>query len=510
MSARSLFIRNARVLTMDPARPRAEAVLVFRGAIVTAGAESEVARAAREAEAEELDLEGRALVPAFIDAHMHFFGYAAKLVSVDCGPGAADSITAILRRIRARAAQLPDGAWVRASGYDELALRERRHPNRFDLDSAAPDHPVRLMHRSGHASVLNSRALAQAGISGETPEPPGGYMERDLETGEPTGLLVEMDEWLDEAVPPLGPAELRAAAAEASGKLMAAGITCLEDAGARNGPEEWRLVEELQAAGVLKQAVAMMEGYEHLGELPEGGGRLRRGSVKVMPRELEHEFHPQAGELANMLESIERAGRKAAVHAVSRRGVTTVLDAFERLGARAAGHRIEHCGVCSPADAARIARLGLTVVTQPGFLRQNGDLILKRLSASDLPDLYPLRRLLDAGVALAGSSDAPVIGPDAIGSMRAAVERRSSSGADMGVRQGIEAGEALALFTSSAARALGLAGERGRISPGLAADFVALDQDPTAPDCDWDRLAVQMTILGGEVTHRRQNASNQV
>jgi predicted amidohydrolase YtcJ len=502
--AQPLFLRNGIVLTPEPV-PAGVAVLLRDGRIDAVRAERDLVPLARDCRAVDLDLRGRTLIPAFIDPHLHLLAYAARLVSVDCGPAAAPSIAAIQALVRARATTLPAGAWVRAAGYDELALAERRRPSRRDLDAAAPDHPVRLLHRSGHACVLNSRALALAGIDGSTPEPPGGYMERDLTTGQPTGLLLEMDDLVEAAVPPLEPAELRAAVREAGARLLRYGVTFVEDASPANGPDEWRLFEGLLTDGSLPVGVSMMEGIGHLGALPETGaaGSLRRGPVKVMPRELEHEFHPPQAELTAILRRIEGSGRKAAVHAVSRNGIDTVLAAFDPLGPQARGHRIEHCGVCSPRQARRMAALGLTVVTQPGFISTNGDLLSQRVAPADLPDLYPLRRLLEAGVALAGSSDAPVIDPDPLAGLRGALMRRTPSGVPLSPGQTLSGAQALALFTSAAARALGLEGRRGRIAPTLAADLAVLNQDPTAPTADWPSLHVDTTIRAGEVAFQR-------
>jgi hypothetical protein len=221
-----------------------------------------------------------------------------------------------------------------------------------------------------------------------------------------------------------------------------------------------------------------------------------------MPKELEHGFHPSRAELASMLRRIKAAGRAAAVHAVTRGGLDTVLGAFEDLGT-AGGHRIEHCGVCSHEQADRVARLGLAVVTQPGFLYENGDLIAARLTGADRDDVYPLRRLLQRGVTVAGSSDAPVAEPDPVAGLRGAVTRRSRSGQGLAPAEAVAPATALALFTSAAADVIGLANERGRIEPGLAADLVVLDQDPTAADVDWDGLRVDTTIVAGRVVFQR-------
>ena len=489
---------------MSPAHPRAEAVLCVDGRIAAVGTEaaSQVRDSTRGTLPDSIDLGGRVVVPGFIDAHAHILAYAASLVSVDCGPRAVRSLADLQDRLGEKAAALPAGAWVRATGYDELALQERRHPTRQELDAVAPANPVRLLHRGGHACVLNSLALRLAGIDASTPEPPGGYMERDLDTGLPTGLLIEMNELVIRVVPSLSEPELRSAVAAAGARFLRGGFTFVQDATHTNGVAEWRLLERLIDDGTLPLGVSMMAGVDNLGEMPDGAGHLRHGPVKIMPRELDHEFWPGAEDLAAMIERIERAGRTAAVHVVTRGGLDVVLDAFEKVAGRGRlrrGHRLEHAGLCSPEQAARIAAIALTVVTQPGFLYASGDLMLKRLRPVDLPDLYPLRRLLEAGVRVAGSTDAPVIEPDGVAGLRAAVTRRSQEGADMAQSQAISPEAALRMFTASAAASAGAGDERGVIAPGLAADFAVLNGDPTARNVDWDALAVEMTVAGGQV-----------
>ncbi|HXH23426.1 MAG TPA: amidohydrolase family protein, partial [Dehalococcoidia bacterium] len=142
-----LFLRNCRVY----GRAGADAILIRGGRIASLGQEPDLEREAYSWRAEDIDLRGRPVLPGFIDAHIHLLAYAARLRSVDCS--SATSIAAIQARVRERAARLPPGTWVRAAGYDERALREGRHPTRRELDQAAPGHPVRLDHRSGHATV---------------------------------------------------------------------------------------------------------------------------------------------------------------------------------------------------------------------------------------------------------------------------------------------------------------------------------------------------------------------
>jgi hypothetical protein len=505
---RSLYLHDGRILTMDAARPVAEALAAAGGRVVAVGKRAEVeAATGRPGRGDEvIDLRGGCALPAFIDAHVHLLASAAARVSVDCGPERVRSIEELQAALRTRSAALPAGAWLRAVGYDELALRERRHPTRRDLDAAVPDRPARLLHRSGHASVLNSPGLRLAGIGNETPEPPGACIDRELETGEPSGLLLEMERELASRLPPLAEEELASGMAVLSGELLASGVTFVQDASAENGPSEWRLLRRLLEEGRLRQSVSMMEGLTRAGELPESDleGRLRRGGVKIAPRELEHETAPGPQEMAALVRRVDGMGRQAVVHAVGRQTVAAAAAALAGLGGdavRARRHRVEHAGVCSPETALLLGELGATVVSQPGFLYWNGDSIQQRVAEADLPWLYPYRLLMKNGVRLAFSSDSPVAPPEALRTLRAALERRARSGAVLNQEERIEAGEALAAFTRDAAWACGVEGERGSLTAGRVADIVVLSSDPSAPEVEWDGLAVIMTLQAGEVSY---------
>ena len=481
----ALILHNADVITMDAARPRARAVAVEDGRIVAVGSDAEVAPF-RSAGSRLIDCRGGALLPGFIDAHCHLLAYAASLLSIDCSPAAVSSIGDIQRLLRDRAAQTPPGRWLRAAGYDETALAEGRHPTRWDLDAAAPDHPVRLIHRSGHACVLNSLALSLAGITIATEEPPGGSLERDLTTGEPSGLLIEMDEIVDAAVPPLSYDELAQGVEQAARVFLSQGVTSIQDATAANGPAEWALFRRLIEEGRLPLGVTLMEGFASRGQLPpvDLSGRLRRGPVKITIKEVGDEIHPDEEELADMVGQVHREGRQVAIHAVGERAVTAAVAAIERALAALPRpdhrHRIEHCGVCPPELAARIGRAGIAVVTQPSFLYFNGDRYLAQVPPSDLPHLYPLGRLRRAGVEIAASSDAPVVPPATLRSIESAVTRRSRNGAALSPDEAIDVEDALRAHTGSAAWSAFEEGERGSIAPGKDADFVLLSGDPTA------------------------------
>ena len=216
-------------------------------------------------------------------------------------------------------------------------LAEGRHPTRAELDRVAPGHPVRLIHRSGHAEVLSSLGLARIGVDESTPEPAGAAFGRSLEDGRLDGLLIGMAERVEAVMAPPDLAAV-AQAVRAWGRGRAAeGVATLGDAGARNGLAEWEELRALVECGALPQRVVVMEGAEQLGTLPEqaAAGRMRRGEVKLQPRVLEGEGFA-AGPLAALVRRAAAAGRRVAVHAPTAEAVRSALAAFPR-GRGAAG-----------------------------------------------------------------------------------------------------------------------------------------------------------------------------
>lgn len=499
----SLIFHNAHVLTMEPSRPRAEAVAVAGDRLLAVGSEAWVARH-RGPQTRLVDCRGLTLLPGFIDAHCHLLSYAASLLSVDCGPRAVRSITDIQAKLASRAERTPEGRWLRAVGYDETDLAEGRHPTRWDLDVAVPGHPVRLVHRTGRACVLNSRAMALVGLDTSSEEPPGGYMDRDPASGEPTGLLLEMNDVVDPVGPPLPYEELRVGVREAAQVFLSQGVTALQDATATNGRQEWELIRRLMAEGHLPHSVTLMEGYHHMGELPEADGvlPLRRGPVKVVIAELGQSLQPGTADLAEMVWRVHEAGRQVAMHAVGEKAVAAAAEALEaalrRRPRRGHRHRIEHCGICPPTLAGRLAELGVVVVTQPSFVHYNGDRYLRQVPSEDLPHLYPLRTLLDAGVQVAAGSDAPVVPPGAVAGLVGAVHRLSDTDAAVTAHQGVSAEQALAMHTRSAAQAAFEERRHGSLRVGKHADLVLLSGDPLS-GAPLDALRVEMTVVGGRI-----------
>ncbi|HEX5480257.1 MAG TPA: amidohydrolase [Dehalococcoidia bacterium] len=461
---------------MAAALPRGEAVLVRDGMVVAVGANGEIA--ARAGDAEEVDCVGGLLVPALIDAHCHLLATAARRLSLDCSPAAVRSIADIQARLREMAAHGRADGWIRAAGYDETQLEERRHPTRMELDAAVPHLPVRLLHRSGHAVVLNTPAMLAAGIGNDTPEPPGGVIDRLPGTGAPSGLLIEMNDVVDRVVPPIPYADLAPAVEETARTFVTAGITAICDATPTNGAREWELFARLQADGRLPLDVTLMEGVEHVGEMPaEGQAMLRRGHVKIMLSEVGGTLTPGEDELARIVGDMHRARRDVAIHAVEERAVGASIDAIAAALAgqpRAHRHRIEHAALLRDGAAPRIAALGISVVTQPAFLFERGDRYLRDVPPEKHERLYPIGELLRAGVTVAASTDAPVSPVDALAGIRAATGRRTRAGALIGPEQAVGFEDALRMWTASAAYACGVDGARGTIAQGMPGGLVLL------------------------------------
>ena len=504
-----LILKNANVITLDPRQPTAELVAI-KGGKIWLVAENEELEQAKGAKTRVIDCQGKTVVPGFNDAHCHIFSFIRNLLSLDLSPSSVSSIAEIKAAIRQRVQNTSPGKWLNADGYNEFYLAEKRHPNRWDIDEVAPKHPVILAHRSLHACVLNSLALSLAGITIETPDPVGGLIDRDLNTGEPTGLLFEMLGYIREKVaPPLTEEELAEGMTLASQHYLAYGITSLQEATVTNGLSEWQIFHQFKDK--LKSRVYMMFGIDALSQFQEvglamgaGDSQLRLGGVKVMLHEATGQLQPSPAELNEQALSVHRAGFQLAIHAVEPSTVEAAIAALEYAHSHSpqAGrrHRIEHCSVCPPQLLERLSKLRAVVVTQPPFIYYSGERYLATVPANQLPWLYRIKSFLDSGLVVAGSSDSPVVPDNPLVGIYAAVTRKAESGQQLLPQECILAEQALALYTINAAYASFEEGVKGSITPGKLADIVVLSNDPTRlPPEQIKDIRVEMTIIGGKV-----------
>ncbi|MPZ14328.1 MAG: amidohydrolase family protein [Chloroflexi bacterium] len=493
-----LVVANARVITLDPRRPTAEALAARDGRVVAVGALDEL-RACIGPYTEVVDSEGGFAVPAFHDAHLHLLSFARTRSRIDCRQ--ARSIGVLRGALIDRARQTPGHGWIRAFGYDDALLAEGRHPDRHDLDAAVADRPVRVQHRTLHVDVLNTRAFRLLGLwEANRPE-----VEREPATGEPTGRLYHAAEMLRGRVERAAVHDLAADVRAASEQLLAWGITTVQDASVTNGGEEWELFHNLVDRGDLQVRVFVCPGAEHwrtvLAAQPESG-RVRLGPVKLMldertsdPREVRARVAEARG-----------AGRSVALHAVSEAEVAIALDALRGSSAppRRALDRIEHGSVIPDAWLDDLRAIGAAVVGQPALVYDRGD-VYRTAYPPDLHGwLHRARSLVAAGVPYAVGSDAPVTDP-APGLALFALQRRTTRGGSLMARhEALTAAEALAACTLWPARVVGADGELGSLRPGALADLAVLDADVLeTPSAETRDRQARMTIVEGRVVWRR-------
>jgi len=510
MSIADLLLTRANIITMDIKRPRAQMVAINGDKISLVG--DDEPEGVKGARTRVIDCQGRTVVPGFNDAHCHVFSFVRKLLSLDLSPSAVGSISDIKVAISRQAQNTPRGRWITGTDYNEFYLAEKRHPTRRDIDEVAPYHPVMLTHRSLHACVLNSLALSLVGITGETPEPPGGLIDRDIGTGEPNGILFEMVGYIREKVlPPFTEEEMLRGINLANRYYLSRGITSLQDATAVNNLSRWQTFRRLKETDRLQSRLSMMLGMEALHQFQEqgltsgsGDSQLRLGGVKIMLSETTGRLQPPLPELNQQALTAHRAGFQLAIHAVEQESVAAAIDALEHVHRQfppaQQRHRIEHCSHCPPQLLERLGRLPAVIVTQSPFLYYSGERYLATLPANHVRWLYPIRSLLNSGLTVADSSDCPVVQANPLVGICAAVTRQTESRQQLTPEECITISEALAMNTINAAFASLEEGIKGTITPGKLADLVILSDDPTraSPEQIKD-IRVETTIIGGKV-----------
>ncbi len=498
---------------MDPDFPRADTLAIKEGRILAVGPGDKLKELINR-RTEVVDLSGRTVLPGFIDAHLHLRALAESLVTLNLSPeSGVSSIGHIQERIHQESLKCPPGTWIRAGGYNEIYLAEQRDPNCRDLDPAAPYHPVKLTHRSGHAQVLNSPALKSLKITIASPDPPGGLMERDLETGEPTGVFYGAGDFLSALIPPLNRGRLDQGVTLANQELIKAGVTTFQDASSRNDLERWRSFEEWKFDGLLDSRVVMMLGWKGFEEFQSGlfprirdKNQLKPGGVKIVLEETTGKLFPSQEALNGIILSIHKAGLPAVIHAIEETAVKAACTAIEYAQRNGAGrdhrHRIEHCSVCPPDLAERIASAGIMVVSNPAFLYYSGERYLKTVDPLQLNHLYPFANLIKNGVQVAAGSDAPIVPVNPLAGIYGAVTRRAKTGGIVLGREKIGVYEAVAMVAGMAARSSFDEHQIGMIAPGKMADLVVLSDNLfTVPEEEIKNIQVEMTIIGGKVVY---------
>ncbi|MDZ4246844.1 MAG: amidohydrolase [Dehalococcoidia bacterium] len=501
---------NASVITMDPLLPEAGCVVIGGQHIVAVGG-NDLRDVYCSDVTEEIDCGGLTLLPGFNDAHCHLIGMANTMLNLDCTPGKVQCIDDIKKLVLTASINTRSGEWIIGEGYDEFSLLEKRHPNRWDLDEVSQNHPVKLNHRSRHACVLNGRALELAGINFETPDPPGGLIDREPGTGEPTGLLYEMSHYLKlKGIPPGKPERLTAGIKLAGEKLLSFGITSIQDATVSNDMEQWELFQDIKGRDVIQSRISLMMGVKALPDLKKlgmeprhGDDGLRLGAIKVVLDKTTGRLFPSKEELGEMVTAAHRAGYQVAVHAIEEEDISAaasvfqdVLNQYPREGHR---HRIEHCSICPDYLIGKLTALGIGVVTNPVFLYCNGDRYLSDVPAEKIPLLYRFKSINESGIPVAAGSDSPVAPSEPVLGIYGAVTRCTKSGRNIFPEECISIRDALEMCTTRPAYNSFEEVYKGSLSPGKLGDMVLLSRNPLTTDKEELKdIKVVRTIIGGK------------
>ncbi|MBI4305747.1 MAG: amidohydrolase [Chloroflexi bacterium] len=540
MISADLALLNGNVLTLDGGLPHAQALACRGGKIIYVG-DNAGARELTGPGTRTIDLQGKTALPGFNDSHLHLSMFGFELQRVDLCYPKARSVADVKRLVSERAERTPPGEWVRANGYDQEKIAERRHPTRQELDEVSSVHPIVLGHVTGHAYAANGLALRRAGITRDTAPPPGGVIEKDPDTGEPTGLIAEQAMAILEAAMPASTVEDQARAVElACRAFVSAGMTSCTDAGPSMAADShlagFFLARErgkLPVRCCVTITDLLLDEANRLGIMPGfGDDRLRVGAMKIFtdgslivktaalcepyegdPDRLGDDFKPPE-EITRAVVKANAAGWQVAIHAVGDRAIGNALNAIEaaltRNPRKDARHRIEHATTMRPELVDRFVKLGVVPVVQPAFAHYFGDTYQQHLGPRRAAHALPFRTLLDRGLQVAGSSDCSVTPFSPLVGIKCAVVRNTLSERPFWPEHAVTLDEALAMYTWRGAYATFEEKVKGTLSAGKLADIVVVGDDPRkVPPEELDRIPVQMTIMGGEVVYKAPLAKSQ-
>ena len=424
----------------------------------------------------ELDGRGGALIPGLNDHHIHLMALAAQAhsVALDAAEGPGD----VERLIRAAAAKLPPDGWLRVTGYHERMAGDL---TRDELDRLVPKHRLRVQHQTGSLWTLNTPALDVV-LSDDLPI----SVELDAEK-RPTGRIWRGDAWLRGRLGGSPPG-----LADTGAKLASYGVTGLMDASVTTDQD----VAALLAAAGLPLRLALMSG----GDLtaPKDGA-FAVGPVKIL---LDDHDLPDLGHMGERIAFARSRGRAVAVHCVTAGELALTLAAFESFGARP-GDRVEHGGMIPREAISVLSGLGLAVVTQPAFVFERGDRYLADIDTGEHEDIYRCASLIEGGLSVAASSDAPYAAPDPWAAMRAAVHRRTRAGRPIGPAEAVTPERALALFLGDLTDP---GGSPRRVAVDAGADLCLLKVPQGEALEVLDAGLVAATLVAGEMVFKAGSA----
>ena len=543
-----LVIRNAKVVTVDPAKPLAQAIAVTNGRIEAVGSDAEIAKYIGP-NTKVLDLAGRLAIPGFIEGHGHFteIGDAAMTLNLRD----AQTWDDIVAMVGAAAKEAKPGEWIIGRGWHQAKWIHKPQPNvegfpvNDSLSAASPNNPVMLSHASGHAVFVNAAAMKAAGITRETRNPPGGAIFKDA-NGNPTGLLQERaqqlamkayEEWLAKAPPEVRAARARKELELASRECLSKGITTFEDAGSPF--DTIGLMKKMEAEGAIgprlwvmirapnPQLAAHIREYRVIGFAGDhftvraikrymDGALGSRGAWLLAPYS---DLPPDApnryglntedpGDIRKAAEIAIANGMQLCAHAIGDRANREVLNIYEsvfqehpdKTGLR---WRIEHAQHLDPADIPRFAQLGVIASMQAIHCTSDAPFVIARLGEKRAEaGAYVWQKLIKTGAVVTNGTDAPVEDVNPIPNFYAAVSRKLKDGTVFFPDQRMTREEALRAYTLNNAYAAFEEKIKGSITPGKLADITVLSKDiMTISEDEIPSARVVYTIVGGKVLY---------
>ncbi len=524
---------HGRIYTNDPANPWAEAMTVRDGKIRCVGKIDYILFecGGSDPTAETIQLKGKFVMPGFNDAHVHLGGAGADMLSVRLN-GAA-SIEELQKRVAEAVAHHKEGEWITGSGWDHTLWPERKFPNKDQLDAVAPKNPVFLTHVSGHVAVVNSLALQHGEIKDDTPNPPGGMIERDADGGA-TGMLEEDSAMtlVSSRIPDLKSDQRRRGIQMVLADAAKNGVTSAQDF------SEWadyltyvQLKEEGKLTLRITEWLPFLQALDDLQNMRAQGGTtdpwLKTGALKgfidgALGSRTAALLSPYSDEASNsgiltndpdklraMAIERDKAGFQIAFHAIGDRANRVALDIFEAVakanGRRDRRDRIEHAQVLSLDDLPRFAQLKVIASMQPSHQTTDMRWAGSRIGPDRAKGAYAWASLLKSGARLAFGTDYDVEPINPMRGLYACVTREFPEGGPTGgwqPQERISMDDCIRAYTTGAAYAQFEEGKKGELKPGEYADFIILSDDLTKiPPPQILKTTVLRTVVGGRVVY---------
>jgi len=518
------ILHNAKIITMDADMPLASAVAVSGENIVAVG-DGELLSAYRAEDM--LDLNGKVLLPGFIDSHTHIRGQPQRYIDLT----KTRSIEELKEQVRSKVSELGSGEWVTGYGWSEDFMAELRRPLRSDLDEAAPENPVLLTRAGGHSAVANSAALRQAEVTPSTPQPESGVIEVG-EDGELNGVIRERQDIVSRLIPTATSEEVRDSLIAELQRQLSLGITSLTHAtGSVEAYPEWELIYARHRGALPRANMQVfwsdpetMAGFGK--KTGDGDEHLRVGPIKIFvdggftgpaaytkePYRGETDFRGklsiEPAELTRIIGELNAAGWQTGIHAIGDAAIELTIDelaaALDEKPRDDHRHYLNHFTVMPSSESmSKMAEYGIAITQQPNFTYTLEGRYSDYLDGDRLQHNNPLRTPMNHGVHVAISSDILPIGP--MVGIYAAVTRKGMSGTVYGEEEAISMMEALKGYTLDGAFLSFEEGTKGSIEPGKLADMIILDQDILTidPERIMD-IRVEQTWLGGKLVYQLQ------